>query len=627
MNQEFWWHCERAEDDRDSKVHEVLFDHVRVVEDNQYQIHKQNLRNAKLYCNRVLEGLDWGTHTERTTTYAPISLTAENLTASVVDTVTALIGKNRPKPTPVVRDADFNVEILGRQLDRYLYGMFKRLKVYEKTIQVFNDACWAAIGALKIDIDDDEIYCERVNPDEIIVDQQEAYNCDPIQLHQRKLVPKVVMLQAYPDRAMEIEMATTRHTGNYTSYRSPNAGSMVVIESWKLPANGEPGRHVICSEGVTFLDEEYERKTFPFVFFRWSKLPTGFYGRPLVEEVTPFQLRLNKLNIDISHAQNMMCQPRIFMDRGSRVVKEQLDGQPFRVITYQGKPPEAITWPAVAPEIYSERERIIQAAYRYAGVSEYAAQGALPESVRLDSSKALREHSKRDDGRFARQAIRYENLHLEVAEHILELSAELYKRKTNSRVQFAQRGLIEEIEWKQVEKLVTTNQFILQIEASSLLNMTPAAREDILQQWAQQGIVSPQEYRHLLNNPDLEEQQDLLSIGIDDIKATSAQIDKGEFSPPLPEQDLNYGVGYMHKMLLKRERQKNVPDEVLQGYRDWIVQAQGLLNMAAEKEKQAQQAMMQAVQMSQQVPMDPDTGAPVPAVPVTTQGTPTTALG
>ena len=626
MNHDFWWHAPRPENAHDAVVHETLFEHVRAVEDNQYKIHKQNLRNAKLYCNRKLEGLDWGSHTERQSNYAPISLTTEGLASSVVDTVTALIGKNRPKPTPVVRDADFSVELLGRQLDRYLYGMFKRLKVYERTIQVFNDACWAAIGALKIDIDDNEIFCERVNPDEIIVDQQEAYNCDPIQVHQRKLVPKVVMLQMYPERAMDIEMAQTRYTGSWTSYRNPSSGSMVVIESWKLPSGDEPGRHVICSEGVTFLDEEYTRDCFPFVFFRWSPLPTGFYGRPLIEEITPFQWRLNELNRKIANAQTVMCEPRIFMDRGSRVVKEQIDGQPFRVITYQGKPPEAITWPAMSPEIYSERERTISAAHRFAGISEYQAQGTLPTQARLDSSKAIREHNKRDDGRFARQAIRYENLHLEVAQHLLELSAILYKRKVNTRVQFAQRGLIEDIDWSAVHDLCTNKQFVLQIEASSLLNMTPAAREDILQQWAQQGIVSPQEYRHLLNHPDLEEQQDLLSIGIDDIKATSEKIDKGEFASPLPEQNLQFGVGYMHKMLLKRNRQKNVPEEVLQGYRDWIVQAQGLLDLANEKEKQAAQALQAAAMQSQEVPMDPDTGAPVPAVPVTTQGTPTTAL-
>jgi hypothetical protein len=230
--------------------------------------------------------------------------------------------------------------------------------------------------------------------------------------------------------------------------------------------------------------------------------------------------------------------------------------------------------------------------------------------------------NKRDDGRFARQAIRYENVHLEVAEHILEVSAILYKGGVSNSVQFASRGLIEEIEWSKVHDLVTKKQFILQIEASSLLNMTPAARDDILASWAQQGIVSPQEYRHLLNHPDLEEQQDLLSIGIDDIKATSEQIDHGEIKSPTPEQNLQYGVGYMHKTLLKRMRQKRVPEEVLEGYRTWIVQAQGILNQAAEKEKQAHKAMLEAMQMSQEVPLNPETGTPISSVPVTTQGTP-----
>jgi len=255
----------------------------------------------------------------------------ENLVASIVDTATALIGKNRPKPTPVVRDADFSVELLGRQLDRYLYGTFKRLKVYERTIQMFNDACWASLGAVKIGIDDNELFCERVNPDEIIVDQREAMNGDPIQMHQRKLCPKILLQEMYPDRASEIEIAAAA-SGGWTSYRTPAADQLVIIESWKL---GQDGRHTICANGLTLLDEPYERKRFPFVFFRWLKLPTGFYGRSLVEEVCPFQLRMNELNSQIRIAQDGMCRPRVFVDQGTRIVKNHLDDQSLRVITYR----------------------------------------------------------------------------------------------------------------------------------------------------------------------------------------------------------------------------------------------------------------------------------------------------
>ena len=108
----FWWAVPRPDSPKESLVHRELFDYVRAIEERQYAIHRETFINAALYCNRELPGLDWASGQERDVTYKPVSHTAENLVASVVNTVSALISKNKPKPTPVVKDADFSVSLM-----------------------------------------------------------------------------------------------------------------------------------------------------------------------------------------------------------------------------------------------------------------------------------------------------------------------------------------------------------------------------------------------------------------------------------------------------------------------------------------------------------------------------------
>jgi len=597
----FWWEGE-PEDPAASRVHETLFDTVRTIEEYQYAIHKQTFINAALYCNRELPGLDWGSHTERNVDYKPVSNTAENLVASVVNTVSALISKNKPKPTPVVKDASFAIERLGKQLDRYLYGEFQHQDIWAKGQKVFNDACWAPLGALKVYTDNGEIHTERVMPDEIIVDQREVVSGQkPFQLYQRKLVPRVVLEWAFPGRKREIQNAQSSGNFYYTSYRSPSADNVVVIEAWKLGKDGSPGRHSIVIDGATLLDETYDRDRFPFVFFRWENLPTGFYGKPLVEEIAPFQLRMNELNHKIRLAQDLMCVPRIFVDGGSRIVKTQLDNQIARVIHYRGKTPEPMNWPGISPEIYAERERIRASAFEYAGISQMSAQAKLPDQARLDSSKAIREYNAVENQRFSLQAQRYEAFFLEVAEHFMELASNLYESGTDRSVRFHNRKLIDDIAWSDVKDLVANRQYVLQIEASSVMNMSPAARMDELDSLAFRGLIDTNQYKSNLGHPDLEEVQALGSIGMDNIKMTAEQLDREEFPQPDPLQDLNAGIPFIHLTYLRRVEQK-APETILQNYRDWIALAQGIVDAAAaqaqELAKQQEEAAMMAAMAS-----------------------------
>lgn len=624
----FWWDLPIEKDLRKSEVHTNLFDHVRSVEERQSAIHRLNLYNAKLYTGRQLACLTWGSHAEEEGSYGPQNLRRENMIANGVDTATALIGRQRPKATPVAKDADFSIERQARYLDSWLYSEFRKQDIYEKMQQAFNDCCWAQIGALFIGVDDGEIYTERVMPDEIVVDQRECQGDSlPIQIHRRRLMNKVSLKVLYPDFAEQIEHSGQ---GEYTSYRTPGLEMIVVIESWKLSlGKGDKGRHSVVIQGATLLDEEYKRDWFPFVFLRWTKLPTGFYGRSLVEEGAPFQIRHDELNRVIQLSQDIMSVPRIFVDGNSKIVKSHLDNEIARIIHYRGKPPIVMNWTAVNPELYKQREDNKAAFFEAIGIGRMSAQAKLPDGVRLDSSKALKEANFKETERFQRQSQMLEDAYLKIADMTVQIGIELYSSRTTEDAKtMADRTLLDEIDWKALGKPGVS--YVLQLEASSINNLTPAAREDQLNTWANNGLITPDEYKGLLGHPDLEGEMSLFQASLDDIKATLEDLDMGLQPQPDPLQNLDLGIPYVHKTYLKRRRQLNVPEEIKQDYRDWLVEAQaireGEQKIQAEQDGLAAQ-QQQAEQAAQNLaaPVGPD-GTPLPAVATTAQGVPTETL-
>ena len=612
--QKNWWTCEDGVGAGDHGVHRSLFPHVKALEQDQEEIHYQNLLNARLYTNREMMAFDWAEPT--VASFRPLNNNLENVIQSVLDTLVSRVGKNRPKATIVTRGADFDVYLKGRQLDRYLWGEFVRQGLHQKGELVFLDALVYGTGVLKVDIDDydKDIFTERVNPDEIIVDQRECVsNREPLQLHHRKLVSRMWLEETYGDAegfedgsvAAAIKQATGRGFSN-SSYRSPAEDQIVVIESWKLPTRkgAADGRHTICIENATLHDEKYTRDRFPFVFFRWNEPQTGFYGRSLVEDLTGYQIRLNELNEVIRMGQDLMCVPRLLVDQGSDILSSKLDNAVGRVIRYRGTLPEAITWNAFGPELYNERERIKTSAFEFAGVSALSSQSKLPSQARLDSSDALREFNAIEDERFNHQAQGYEQFYIDVAKHLTELSAELYSgHKEDRENSYRSRNLVRQINWSEID--LEADAYVMQVSASSIINMSPAARKDKLNEWAAAGVITQEQYKAWSGEPDLERMVDLMGASHDYIEFVIDKMLDG--IPQTPDTYANLSEGYktMVDTYLHLRSAVETPEDILQLFRDWMEFCKEIL----QPTQPMVDPMMAAAGAAP--PVDPMTGMPM----------------
>ena len=580
---DLWHECEEHD-----AIPGLVFAHVSSLDTAQSLLHKLNAENAARYAGKNVPGIG-GPRAIGSFAYGDQSYAVtENIIASVVQTATALIAANRPRPTFLTDGAEWSKQQHAKKLGKFIIGLYDRLKIYPLWVRAFRDTCVQGTGVVKVFADRDQPCVERRHIDRIIVDEQEAMDGPPRQLHERAYVDRAVLRGHYPDHADLIERANSAESRRTTNL-------IEVIESWHLPSSegADDGCHTVCIGTACLFHEVYKKDYFPFVFSRWDTPEVGFYGTGLVEPLTGLQIRLNQLNKFIKKCQDLIARPDIygaFDQRMPDAFFENGVGRFFR--TKDGKPPTFYTPQALNAETYNERRYIVERAFALAGVGEMSAQGQKQPGI--ESGVAIRAVNDIQTGRFGLQSEGFEDAHLETAERLVWVMKDISDvGRKKVTVAFRAKKFAETIRWDDVDP--KEDVFHVDIEASSLLSRTPAGRLQGAMDMLQVGAIDKNEFRHLVDHPDLERSLDLKDAAIQDIEATIENLLDGNWESPEPLQDLAEGIKRV-QMAYLRARRQGCPDDRLQMLRDWIDHAQAQL---------AEAASATSAQAPPPAPMDP----------------------
>lgn len=598
-----WWEDPKDIDLPDDEIEKIransLIDTVRGLENIQQEVHQQNLYAAQLYSNRELAAFDWGNSVLHRASMAPVSRTGENLVLMVVDTLVSQIGKNRPKARPQTRGASWKLRRQAKKLDKFLYGEFIRNRVYEKGKQVFRDACIFGFGALYVCMDGDKPCIERVFPDEIIIDQMEVVAAGkPRYIYRRRVLPIEVVIATWgpgsDKKKAELydELVEISRNTSYLDYRSPGPGYVVVIEGWQLANDDGDGNYICAVQNHILKEGSYGLTTPPFVFYHWTQALSGFYAPSAVEQILPYQIRLNEINDVIRDAQDLMGRPRLLVAEGSRVNPMDIDNAVARIIKYTGIKPEPALWPAISAELYNERDRQVRICLEQFGVSALASKVTPPAQARFDSSPAFREFNAIQDDRLSDPAQRFERFYLDVAECLIRVIRESGSNPKTVWVAGGKKGGVEVLEWAEVD--LDENAYVLQLEATSVFDSSPAALRDELEKQLAMGLISPEEYRLQLTHPDDQAELSLQAAAAADIERAICLLEDGKYEHPMPIQDL---VNAVQKVSLAALRLKQYEEyeagdlaDIELNFLNWISEARNILQIGEETVPQAEPA-------------------------------------
>lgn len=572
---------------------------------------ERNLRCARLYGSSDSLGSPYML-SKTVTPQLPEDRVKVNIIASMADTVTSKISKMKAAVTFITEDGSFHLGEQSKILSKYVRGLFQLNNIWSLHQRGFLDSTVFDAGVLKHFIENDKIVTERVLAIELLIDELDGLYGDPRSIFQYKLIHKDVLKRTYPKKIASIAMSSPWLASQ--SYRDQAQQDYVlVVEAWHLPTtpDSDDGRHVICTDKDWLVDEDYKRAYFPFTFFKWSNRLTGFWGQSLADRLVGTQLEINKLLRLVQKAFHLGSAFKVFLEHGSKVAKEHLNNELGSIIYYTGNKPEFYAPKVVNDEVFSHLRFLIESAYQEAGVSQMSASSVKPTGI--DSGKALREYNEVESERFAIVSQNYESTFLDTAKHYLDLSKELFADGIDIKVSAESKRFLEQIQWSDID--MDNDQYIMQMFPTSMLPHTPAGRLQWIQELINEQFI-PREYGlKLLDIPDIDAYTSIANAPLDNLLDTLDDIIyKGKYQAPEPYQDLVQGIKLFQAMYLKCQRMK-LSEVRLEMIRDWVNNAEALLNTAAA----AQQAAQTTAQTGTGVAPNPGMAQPqaggMPALP------------
>ena len=578
----------------------------------------QAVISARLYGNLSLSGMTGVTQARVSTVANALrERVTFNVVQSVIDTATAQIGENRPKPYFLTSGGDYRAQRKAKRLNQFIEGLFYEAKAYDLGGEAQRDACIWGDGFLHVYAKDERVCVERVLASELFVDEVEAQYGSPRQLHRVKLVDREELAARFPDFADVIAQATG--DAKHQSLTGPAVSDLVEVrESWHLPSGPDAGdgRHLISIDGHALGPlEEWAHDFFPFARWRWSPKPFGYWSQGLAEQLQSIQLEINKLLFFVQRSYHLGGTFKVLIQAGSKVVKEHINNDVGTLITYAGTKPEYIVPPLVPMEIYQHILTLIQRAYDQAGVTMMAASGKKPEG--LNSGKAIREYRQEADQRH-KTASRYnERGYLDLARLCIECAKDIAKaNKGHYKANVPGRRFLSKVDWADIG--LDEDAYVMQCFPVSSLPSDPAGRLQTIQEFIAAGFLTPRQGKRLLDFPDLEAVESLSSAAEDLIaQALDAMCDDGEYMPPGPEWDLALARDMATEYLL-RGQLEGLDDDRLEMLRTFA----GQVDMLVQRATPAPAAAQGQLGTPQAVPTAPPVSDLLPNVPQAQQAPP-----
>jgi hypothetical protein len=460
-----------------------------------------------------------------------------NIVQSCIDTLTARISQNKPKPMFLTSGGDSKLQRKAKKLDSFAYGLFYENNLYKKGPKGLRDGFVFGEGIIHPYSEAGRVKFERVFPYEILMDYLEGhYGEESVKsMFRIKNIDRSELLELYPDQADSILKMTG--TSIYLQAASKSVSDTVtVVEAWRLPVGSKQGRHVIVTDNSILHDEDYEDEFFPFAIYRFSDRLYGPYAQGMAEQLVPAQIEINRTLISIQRSLYLGGTHKIFVKAGSKVIKSHFDNMIGTILEWSGDtPPAYVTPQLVQAEIYSHLESMKQSAYQLVGVSQLSASNLKPQGV--DSGRALRAV---DDVQVQRQqpvAQGYEQFYMDMSRIAISVARRTYEKHGKFSVKVPGKRFIEEINWKDVD--LDNDEFSLQVYPVSKLPNDPEGRLATIQEMMQSGLVSPEVGRRLLDYPDLDGEEALANSSLDYLnKILDDMVEGGEFTAPEPFDDL-----------------------------------------------------------------------------------------
>lgn len=518
-----------------------------------------------------------------------------NLCKTAVKALHSKIGKSRPKPTVTTDEGDFEMVLRAEALQRFLDGAFYESGVFKKDLRLLLQTLVIGTSHMKIyrgddptdPEDDPRIEVSIPIPGAIVVDDLEAIDGKPRSIHEIGFIDKYVLAEQCDKKFRKaIIDAPEPKEGlrNYGYHRRTN--QIVVIESWHLRSGkrAKDGRHTICIDGADLRDEVYDRDKFPFVKLDYDEELVGYYGTGIAFQALGYQSEINDLLLKGQKIIHLAGVPHVLCPNGALVNQDTWTNEILTFINYEGPTPPTIVMPTnLVGEIMQQAGTFREWFFQDVSISQMMAQSEKPPGV--DAAVALEALSDMDTEHHVLFGRRYEDAHMEMAEHFIEVAKDINKGNKKAghvpkKYQVTWRGTdtIERLDWADVE--MDKDSAVIQVLPSSMLGNTIAGRLQRGTELLKLGALSLDQFLEVLDIADIKRATSDRRAALRYLQKVCVQILKhGNYIGPEPDDNHDLAATVM-LAALQKAKTSNVPEARLQMFRDYLLELKNMTQPA-----------------------------------------------
>jgi len=546
---------------------------------------------ARLYGNMRLMGLPG--NLSGTRSMAPLPFAKEritdNITQSVIDTASARIGENKPRPYFLTSGGTYKQQRKAKKLNQFQEGIFFENKAYElgggaqRDCEIFGDGFLHVFERAK------RICFERVLSAELWIDEEEGAYDKPRQMHWVRPVDRELLYAWVEDsetltkeekaKALAAVVEADRANTSDASVSGTQSDMVMVRESWHLRSSedSKDGKHCISVDGALLEPlSDWNHDFFPFARFQWSPRPLGYWGQGLAEQLMPKQLEINKLLAVIQRSMHLAGTYKVFLEMGSKIVKEHITNDIGSIVEYRGNEPKWFVPNVVPMEYYQHYKDLKLSCYEQAGVSLQSATGQKPAG--LNSGEAQRVYRDTVSERLKTQERLNERAFMDLAEIAIAMARDIAVREGSYEVRAPSGRILKAI--RMTAEDLDPSGWEQQCFPTSSLPKDPAGRLQTIQEYVQAGFMTPRQARRALDFPDLEAVESLANAAEDLIVMVLDGIcDEGGYLPPEPTDDLHLAMEMVVEYI-NRGRTQELEEERLDLLRTYKAQLDALMQAA-----------------------------------------------
>lgn len=521
-----------------------------------------------------------------------------NVVRRGVNAVAAKVARHKPLPMVLTNRGDYRQTKRARSLSYFLEGAFQACEAFPRTRWMARDCLTLGPGLLWVHhYKGDKLpRIERVLAWEVFVDIGDAHNGDPTQLWMVRWEDRVDLESHYPgnnelgeDRHQIIE-----HSGSSSGLiddmpdYEQGVDRVLVTRCWRLPCSGPPdsngkpttipGKYYVGCDGGLLEQGEYNKNHFPLLMLGYVAPMIGYWPDGLAAEMAGFQEECNYVTETLRLAHRMVGTGIWMIPDGGDIPDSHFVNEVGTFLKFkQGFQPEHINPDAASAQTYQYQAQVSNDAMKWSGISTMTANSEKPSGI--TANVALETLSDLESDNFAIFESAYEDVHVELAERLIEEFKEMHQEDPNLSVFVAQKRQLLEVKWADVD--MDRDKIQIQIWPTALLGRTPAARRQSVSDLYNGGLIDRTMYLRLLDAPDIDAEVDLESAMVaiaDDqidhmLNIEEDEVDEpGSYKRPGPYQDLTYAMRRAQQQICLGEM-TGVPEPILDLLRRYIEDA------------------------------------------------------